>query len=64
MSVGEVSLSRSGELPGAGLSLADPGDGAAVDPRHEAQWTRLFADWLEEQGRLVLAELERDGDRR
>lgn len=61
MSPGEGAAAAAEGLPTAELSLADPGDGAAVDPRHEALWTRLLADWLEEQRRLVLAELERGG---
>ena len=33
-------------------------DGRAANEQ-EALWTRLFADWLEEQADLVLRELER-----
>jgi hypothetical protein len=29
----------------------------------EAAWTRLFADWLEEQSELVMRELERESER-
>jgi hypothetical protein len=36
-------------------------DSNAANPASDAQWTRLVAEWFEEQAALVVAELERAG---